>query len=138
VQPCPFRSRRRPVPITALRPARPTLNLRVVGLGTLGDPARAITLGGRVCALCGNGAMAVVALRPNGVVRLLSTVLWELPSLPDAACPGPLAGLRRSASGGTREQQAERLDVVVTVCRRCPELAVRERLPLPQGGGASV
>ncbi len=53
-----------------------------------------------------------MALDPEGTIRLLSAILWELPSLPLAAPPGLTA---------------------VAVCRGCPELAVCEQLPTPRG-----
>lgn len=46
------------------------------------------------------------AVDAEGSIRLLSSILWELPSLPLAA---------------------------VALCRRCPELAVCEQLPPPRG-----
>lgn len=74
-----------------------------------------------------------MTLNPEGSVRLLSAILWELPALPRAACRDRPGLFDERRDGETREQQGERLKDAVAVCRRCPELAVCEGLPLPRG-----
>lgn len=55
---------------------------------------------------------------PDGVVRLLSLVLWELPALPGAACRGQWPDFDDRLPGETREQQQERLNAAVMVGQR--------------------
>lgn len=74
-----------------------------------------------------------MALDPEGTTRLLSRILWELPSLPLAACRERPGLFDDRLPGETPEQRAERLEAAVTVCRRCPELTVCEQLPMPRG-----
>lgn len=90
------------------------------------------------CVTVLGGIMAVVTLNPEGSIRLLSAILWELPALPLAACRDRPGEFDERHVGESRERQAQRLDVAVAVCRGCPELAVCEGLPLPRGGGAGV
>lgn len=82
--------------------------------------------------------MAIVALKPDGSIRLLSAILWELPALPRAACRGHWPDFDDWLPGKTREVRVERLDAAVAVCHRCPDLRVCELLPLAQGGGVGV
>lgn len=77
-------------------------------------------------------------LDPEGTVRLLSAILWELPSLSAAAWRERSGLFDDHCNGEPREQRTERLGAAVAVCRRCPELVVCERLPLPRGGGVGV
>jgi hypothetical protein len=70
--------------------------------------------------------MAVVGLDPDATVRPLGVILAGGVSMPDEACRDRWPDFDDRLPGETREQQAESLDATVTVCRRCPELAVCE------------
>ncbi len=58
--------------------------------------------------------MAVVGLDPDGSIRLLSAILWELPSLPGAACRERPGLFDDQLVGETRDARQERLDAAVT------------------------
>lgn len=78
--------------------------------------------------------MRLVSLDPEGVVRLLSAILWELPSLPAAACRDRPGLFDARLPDETPVQRAQRLESAVAVCRGCSEMAVCEQLPLPPRG----
>jgi hypothetical protein len=77
--------------------------------------------------------MAAVTLDPEATIRLLSAILWELPSLPAAACWDHWPDFDDRLPGETPERRTQRLESAVAVCRGCPKLAVCQRLPSPRG-----
>ncbi len=62
-------------------------------------------------------------LDPDGVVRLLSKVLWELPNLPGAACIGR-STLFEDVPSEDPATRAQRLAAAARLCRGCPQRTV--------------
>jgi hypothetical protein len=57
---------------------------------------------------------------PNGTIKLLSKILWELPNLPGAACTGRHE-LYEDPARENPVLRTQRVATAARVCRSCPQ-----------------